>query len=86
MQEKTTSFDIAQLAGVSQPTVSRALRGSKSVSEPTRKRIEDIARRLNYKVDKNASNLRTQRSRTLALLIFEDPTPDESMINPFFYR
>jgi DNA-binding LacI/PurR family transcriptional regulator len=84
MQEKATSFDIAQLAGVSQPTVSRALRGSKSVSEPTRKRIEDIARRLNYKVDKNASNLRSQRSRTLALLIFEDPTPDQSMINPFF--
>ncbi len=60
MQEKTTSFDIAQLAGGSQPTVSRALRGSKAVSASTRKRIEDIARRLNYKVDKNASNLRSQ--------------------------
>jgi DNA-binding LacI/PurR family transcriptional regulator len=84
MQEKATSFDIAQLAGVSQPTVSRALRGSKAVSDTTRQRIEDIARRLNYKVDKNASNLRSQRSRTLALLIFEDPTPDHSMINPFF--
>ena len=84
MQEKATSFDIAQLAGVSQPTVSRALRGSKSVSESTRQRIEEIARRLNYKVDKNASNLRSQHSHTLALLIFEDPTPDNSLINPFF--
>jgi DNA-binding LacI/PurR family transcriptional regulator len=84
MQTKPTSFDIAQLAGVSQPTVSRALRGSTTVSEPTRKRIEAIARQLNYTVDKNASSLRRQTTNTLALLFFEDPTPDESMINPFF--
>lgn len=84
MQTKPTSFDIAQLAGVSQPTVSRALRGSSAVSEPTRKRIEAIARQLNYTVDKNASSLRRQTTNTLALLFFEDPTPDESLINPFF--
>ena len=81
---KPTSFDIAYLAGVSQPTVSRALRGDKSVSDATRERIEKIARDLNYAVDKNASSLRTQRSNTIALLFFEDPTPDDSMINPFF--
>ncbi len=82
--EKPTSFDIAELAGVSQPTVSRALRGSPSVSEATRKRIEAIAVQLNYKVDKNATNLRSGHSNTLALLLFEDPTPDDSLINPFF--
>src|ERR1700751_4576816 len=81
---KATSFDIAYQAGVSQPTVSRALRGSPRVSAETRKRVLEIAQQLNYKVDKNASNLRFQRSNTLALLIFEDPTPDESAINPFF--
>ncbi|HEY7640338.1 MAG TPA: LacI family DNA-binding transcriptional regulator [Steroidobacteraceae bacterium] len=84
MQGKPTSIDIAYLAGVSQPTVSRALRGSPMVSEETRRRIETIAQRLNYKVDKNASNLRCQHSNTLALLLFEDPTPDDSLINPFF--
>ncbi len=84
MQDKATSFDIAQLAGVSQPTVSRALRGSPTVSAATRLRIEAIARQLNYKVDKNASNLRSAHSNTLALLLFEDPTPDDSLINPFF--
>jgi DNA-binding LacI/PurR family transcriptional regulator len=82
--DKPTSFDIAQLAGVSQPTVSRALRGSSTVSEATRKRIEAIATQLNYKVDKNATSLRTGQSNTLALLLFEDPTPDNSLINPFF--
>lgn len=79
-----TSLDIAQLAGVSQSTVSRALRGDPMVNEKTRRRVCDIARRLDYTVDKNASNLRTQLTRTLALLFFEDPTPDESNINPFF--
>lgn len=81
---KPTSFDIAYLAGVSQPTVSRALRGSKSVSLATRQRIEEIARQLNYSVDKNASSLRSQRANTIALLFFEDPTPDGANINPFF--
>ena len=81
---RPTSFDIAYAAGVSQPTVSRALRGDRSVSEQTRQKIQQIARDLNYTVDKNASSLRSQRSNTIALLFFEDPTPDESMINPFF--
>jgi DNA-binding LacI/PurR family transcriptional regulator len=81
---KATSLDIAYLAGVSQPTVSRALRGSPTVNEETRKRILQIAHELNYKVDKNASNLRRLQSGTLALLFFEDPTLDDSLINPFF--
>ena len=81
---RPTSFDIAYLAGVSQPTVSRALSGSPMVSEATRKRIEAIAHQLNYKVDKAASSLRKRRSDTIALLFFEDPTADESLINPFF--
>jgi len=82
---KATSLDIAYLAGVSQPTVSRALRGSPMVNEETRRRILSIARELNYKVDKNASSLRLRNAGTLALLFFEDPTPDDSLINPFFH-
>ena len=54
------------------------------VSAETRKRIEAIAQQLHYTVDRNASNLRSRETRTLALLIFEDPTPDDSLINPFF--
>src|SRR5690349_13285079 len=81
---KITSLDIAHRAGVSQATVSRVLRGSPLVNAETRRRVEDAVRELNYKVDRHASSLRTQRSGTLALLLFEDPTPDESHINPFF--
>jgi len=82
---KVTSFDIAHLAGVSQPTVSRALRDSPLVNEATRRKVQEIAAKLNYKVDKNASNLRCQHSETLALLLFEDENIDDSFINPFFH-
>jgi DNA-binding LacI/PurR family transcriptional regulator len=81
---KPTSFDIAYQAGVSQSTVSRALRNSPLVKEETRRRVQEIARKLNYQVDQHAAGLRSQRSRTLALLLFEDPTSDDSQINPFF--
>ncbi len=84
MKEKATSFDIAYQAGVSQSTVSRALRNSPLVNEATRLKVQAIAKELNYKVDKNASNLRSQRCDTIALLLFEDPTTDDSAINPFF--
>jgi len=84
-KSQTNSFDIAFLAGVSQPTVSRALRNSPLVSRETRHKVQQIARQLNYKVDKNASNLRSLTAGTLALLFFEDPSLDETQINPFFF-
>ena len=84
MKGKATSIDIAHLAGVSQATVSRALCGSPLVNEETRRRVQAAAEQLNYKLDKNASNLRRMHTGTLARLFFEDPTADESHINPFF--
>ncbi|HRN58768.1 MAG TPA: LacI family DNA-binding transcriptional regulator [Chiayiivirga sp.] len=81
---RVTSLDIAHRAGVSQATVSRVLRGSPLVNADTRCRVEEAVRELNYKVDRHASSLRTQRAGTLALLLFEDPTADDSHINPFF--
>ncbi len=81
---RPTSFDIAYRAGVSQSTVSRALRNSPQVSQATREKIQAIARELNYRVDKNATALRSQATNTLALLLFEDDTTDDSHINPFF--
>jgi len=81
---KTTSFDIAHRAGVSQATVSRALRDSPLVNPDTRKRVKKIARELNYRVDRSAAGLRSQQSHTIALLLYDDPTTDDSGINPFF--
>lgn len=83
-QRRPTSFDIAALAGVSQPTVSRALSGNPSVKADTRARVLAAAEQLHYKVDKNASGLRRQQARTLALLFFEERSTGGDLINPFY--
>lgn len=64
--------------------MSRALSGSGLVSEQTRRRVIRAAQALNYAVDVNARNLRSRSTRTLALLLHEDPAADASAINPFF--
>ncbi len=84
MQRRPTSFDLAALAGVSQPTVSRALSGNPSVSAQTRARVLAAAEQLHYKVDKNASGLRRRQSRTLALLFFEEGAGEGALLNPLY--
>jgi len=79
-----TSRDIADIAGVSQATVSRALRNSPLVRQETRERIQQIARELNYFVNRNAAGLRTHQSNTIALLMFDETGGDDAQINPFF--
>ena len=74
--ENPTSRDIAEIAGVSQATVSRALRNSPLVRKETRDRIHEIARELNYFVNRNAAGLRTHQSHTIALLMFDDASED----------
>ena len=55
---------IAQVAGVTHPTVSRALRNdSRNISEATCKRIQEIARSLGYRPDPAMSALIAHRTR-----------------------
>jgi DNA-binding LacI/PurR family transcriptional regulator len=78
-----TSRDIADIAGVSQATVSRALRDSPLVRKETRDRIHAIARDLNYYVNRNAAGLRTRQSNTIALLLFDDSEDTDVRMNLF---
>lgn len=83
--DNPTSRDIADLAGVSQATVSRALRNSPLVREETRLRIQRIARELNYFVNRNAAGLRTHQSSTIALLLFDESDGTDHKMNLFFW-
>ena len=81
--ENPTSRDIADIAGVSQATVSRALRNSPLVRQETRDRVQAIARELNYFVNRNAAGLRTHQSNTIALLLFDDGDDTDTHMNLF---
>ncbi|MCU1415339.1 MAG: LacI family transcription regulator [Microbacteriaceae bacterium] len=61
--------DVAQAAGVSTATVSRALRGLPNVSEPTRLRIRGIADELGYVASSNASGLASGRTDTMGVAV-----------------
>lgn len=79
-----TSHQIAAMLGVSQPTVSRALRGDAKVNEHTRLRVVELAHSLNYSVNHNALRLRTQRTHSIALVVLCRPGESKATINPFY--
>jgi LacI family transcriptional regulator len=64
-----TSHDVARLAGVSQPTVSRALRDHPKVSEETRQRVRDAAKALGYVPIETGRALSSGRTRRIGLLL-----------------
>jgi LacI family repressor for deo operon, udp, cdd, tsx, nupC, and nupG len=61
--------DIAELAGVSVATVSRALSGSSAVTTQTREKVEHAAARAGYVVNHAARGLRLQRSHQLLVIL-----------------
>ena len=69
--------DIAELAGVSEASVSRALNDRPGVSDATRERIRAVAERMGYRPDARARALVTGEVPLLGLVV-----PD--ITNPFF--
>ena len=66
-----TIKDIARELGISVSTVSRALQNHPDISERTKEQVRDCARRLNYKPNIMASNLRTSKNTTIGVVIPE---------------
>ena len=73
---------VAELAGVSKITVSRALRGSELVRPEVRERVAKVAQDIGYRVNIAARNLRTRRSRTIAVLIEQLDRGDRPIADP----
>ncbi len=84
--ELTTMDDIARLAKVSKPTVSRAFKDSPLVKPATKERILAIARRHGYSVNSNAQKLRTNRTNTVAVVMHLPPQSSEHASAPFFFQ
>ncbi len=65
-------YDVAKLAGVSQPTVSRVLYRTETtaqISDETSRRVLAAVETLGYRPNRVARSLRTQRTQTIALMI-----------------
>lgn len=60
---------VAQHAGVSVSTVSRALRGQAGVSERTRQRVLHVAEELRYTISRSASGLVTGRAYCVGVVV-----------------
>ncbi len=68
--KRKTIYDVAQEAGVSITTVSRAINGTGYVSEETRKRVERAAE--NYRPVAVAREMKIQKSKTIGIVINHD--------------
>lgn len=66
---KPSIKEVAALAGVSTATVSNVFSGRKPVNDDLRKSVQKAAESLGYQVDRAASQLRSGRTRVIAVLV-----------------
>ena len=78
-----TMADLAELAGLSKITISRALGDSPLVNPQTRERVRELAREHGYKFNISARNLRLRRSHTVAVIVEMKPSSAHTMFNPY---
>ena len=74
-----TSHDVALAAGVSQPTVSRALRGDPRVAPATRERVAAAAAELGYVLSERGRSLSTRRTQRVGVVV-------DDLGNPFYLQ
>lgn len=68
-RKRATSYDVAELAGVSQSAVSRVFQDGASASQAMRNRVMAAADELGYRPNAIARGLITQRSNMVAVVI-----------------
>ncbi len=78
--------DIARIAEVSKPTVSRVLSGSPLVNEATREHVLKIAREHGYAVNRNAQKLRQTRTNTVAVVLDFGSYRGGRIADPFIFE
>lgn len=69
MNEKVTSLQVAELAGVSQSAVSRVFTPGSSVSRKTAEKVRAAAEKLGYRPNVLARSLKSGKSRIIGLVV-----------------
>ena len=68
-QRRTSLKDLAAQLGVSIATVSRALRDSHEVGDEMKKRVQELAKKLNYRPNPFAQSLRKEAPRVIGVVV-----------------
>jgi DNA-binding LacI/PurR family transcriptional regulator len=76
--------ELAQIAGVSAGTVSRALANSHLIAKSTRERIQALAREHDFRPNVMARNLRIKRAGAIGVLIPLGHETGQHISDPFF--
>ncbi len=77
MTKRVTGHDVARVAGVTQATVSRALRNLPGTAPETRNRVLQAAAKLAYIPSDNARSLSNARTRRVAVV-------SDALTNPYY--
>ena len=81
-----TMDDIARLAKVSKPTVSRALSDSPLVKHDTKQHVLSVARKHGYAVNRNAQKLRRNKTNTIAVSLDFRSHKGNHISDPFIFQ
>jgi LacI family transcriptional regulator len=75
MADKPKLSTVASEAGVSLATVSQVLRGTGRISQATRRKVLEAAKKLNYVPDGRAASMRSGQNREIGLVIHQIANP-----------
>ena len=67
--KEITIYDLAQVLNISVATVSRALQDDPVVSKKTKKKVFDLAEKMNYRTNHFARNLRNKKTNTIGVIV-----------------
>ncbi len=76
--------DLADIAGVSRATVSRALNDSPFVNANTKTKLQALARKYNYTINRRAREFRLRQTRVVSVVFMLDLHSDQHPSDPFF--
>ncbi|NNF68075.1 MAG: substrate-binding domain-containing protein, partial [Gammaproteobacteria bacterium] len=76
--------DLADLAGVSRATASRALNDSPLISEATRRKLQALAKKHAYQINRRARDFRLRKTSVISVVFMLDIKSHQHMSDPFF--
>lgn len=69
IKKEVTIYDLAKKLNYSPSTISRALKGHRSISKKTTKEVKESADKMGYRPNSLAASLRNNRSKTIGIMI-----------------